>query len=106
MFTTKFPAWSNRARLAWASASLASRTPSITTCFTAVRCMFVYLRSTACQRVRISACQLLVFRRSLLHIQGLDVQLLSLQDFEIEAPARPALQGEAFEPGLLPAIAA
>src|SRR5215210_7081688 len=102
MFTTKFPAWSNRARLAWASASLASRTPSITTCFTAVRCIpasLLWCRSVS-RSVGPSACW------RLLHLQRFHEQFLSLQDLQVEASARQALQGEALEPGLLPAIAA
>src|SRR5215203_1746189 len=97
MFTTKFPAWSNRVRLAWASASLASRTPSITTCFTAVRCIFLPSASLTAFSHQLSAisCQLFVFCRFLLQLEELHKELLSPENPQVQSPALSTMQGKA-----------
>src|SRR5215212_4180583 len=118
---TYVPASSNRSRLAWASASFASRTPSRTTFFTAVRCMWASLRSAASQHACFAAglsarsgfafaCQHFSYSapilcRLLLQLERLHVQLFSFEDQKVEASARPALQGKRFGPALRAALA-
>src|SRR3712207_3656167 len=100
MLIAYVPARSNCSLLAWASASLASSTPSNTIFFTAVRCIVASLWSADRQHFSFSAGQLLLPCRVLLHLQRLYVEFFPLNDLQVEAPALPAPQGEGFRPAL------